>query len=365
MNRNEYNDHSQTDESTKCDNSKGELPTHSSQSITCEGSTIVDKESTGSPQYKNRRTGLVIFGILQILMGFSCAKLIYLELLPQFVGAATDTPMRVLMLVPTLGVNMLMTLLFVWLGVGSILARRWARALTLVLAWMWLAFDILLLIMMIVWGANLFDIAGEEKQASPQILLLFQASVICSYVLLPGIYVVFYQSKHVKATCELKDPHVRWTDKCPLPVLALSLLLGYGVFKMIFSMSYGFVTPFFGILLKGVPAGLLILTIILLSTYLAWAIYKLKITAWWATLIAYILFSVSSIITFSRKGIMDFYREMDFPEKQLILIESSAMINRMNLPLMFVVSLVVFVCYMLWIRRHFVANNNAKMQVCN
>lgn len=363
MNNKKDNDSSQVDESTKHNNAKGELLAHSLQSTTFEGSSAIGDQSDGNLQFKNRRTGLVIFGILQISMGYGCGKLFFLELLPQFVGPATGAPMSVRMLVPMLGLYVLLSLLLVWLGVGSILARRWARALTLVLAWMWLAFDILLLITMIVWRPNLFDIASEDKQVSQQIVVLFQIGMICSAVLWPGIFVVFYQSKHVKATCDIKDDHLRWTDKCPLPVLAMSLILGYGSFKMILSVSYGFVTPFFGILLKGIPAGMMILAIILLSAYLAWATYKLKIAAWWTTLAAYITLSVSCMITFSRVEIMDLYRAMNFPEEQLIIIEKSGMINRMNIPLMFGVSLVVFVGYMLWVRRFFVAGSNPNVDL--
>jgi len=32
----------------------------------------------------------------------------------------------------------LLAVLFVWLGIGSIMARRWARALVLVSSWFWL-----------------------------------------------------------------------------------------------------------------------------------------------------------------------------------------------------------------------------------
>jgi hypothetical protein len=45
-------------------------------------------------------------------------------------------------------------------------------------------------------------------------------------VLLPGAFVLFYRSPHVKATCERRDPSVPWTDRCPAPVLAAALLSG-------------------------------------------------------------------------------------------------------------------------------------------
>ncbi len=43
------------------------------------------------------------------------------------------------------------------------------------------------------------------------------------FVLVPAVWMFFYQSRHVKATCEARDPVTRWTDACPLPVLGFCL----------------------------------------------------------------------------------------------------------------------------------------------
>ena len=51
------------------------------------------------------------------------------------------------------------------------------------------------------------------------------------FVLLPIAWVLFYRSRHVQATCEARDPVARWTDACPLPVLALRVCLKKGVYR--------------------------------------------------------------------------------------------------------------------------------------
>ncbi|WP_298860064.1 hypothetical protein [uncultured Gimesia sp.] len=365
MNDNENNDSSKADEPTKPDHVSGETSARSLESSSAVDSSTVSNPSAGNPPFKDRITGLIVFGILQIFMGGCCALLIPLMLLSLSVVPADDAQMNAQMLVPTIGIYALLAVLLIWLGVGSILARRWARALTLVLGWMWLACGILAMIMIVSWGPNLFNMAGQDKQVPKEMLVFMQVvmtgTIGCMYLFLPGIFVFFYQSKHVKATCDMRDPHVRWTDKCPLPVLAMSLMLGYGSLSFFYSASYGFVTPFFGILLKGVPGGLVMFAFTLLSAYLAWATYQLKIAAWWTTLVVYITFGVSAIITFSRIDMMDLYREINFPEEQLKLIEKSGMIDRMNMPLMFGMSFVVFVGYMLWVRRYFVADSISNM----
>ena len=45
-------------------------------------------------------------------------------------------------------------------------------------------------------------------------------------LLLPAAFLVFYQRASVRATCQRRDPQARWTDRCPLPVLAVSLTAG-------------------------------------------------------------------------------------------------------------------------------------------
>ena len=43
------------------------------------------------------------------------------------------------------------------------------------------------------------------------------------FILVPAVWTFFYNSRHVKATGEAPDPVTRWTDACPLPVLAICL----------------------------------------------------------------------------------------------------------------------------------------------
>lgn len=327
----------------------------------------VDDQSADSLRFKDRSTGLILFGTLQIVMGGCCALLIPFMLLSLLIAPMAGAPTNARMMIPAIGLYGLLAVALVWLGIGSILARRWARALTLTLAWLWLVIGVMALIMVSVWMPNMFDMAAAQGQPAPppEIMIVVQVMMlgmmVCLYLVLPGMFVLFYRSPHVKATCEFKDPLVRWTDSCPLPVLALSLLLGSGAISMVYSLAYC-VLPFFGILLKGVPGGLAILCVSLLFAYLAWATYKLKMGAWWATLAVYGVFCLSTVVTFSRISIMEFYREMNFPEEQLKLMEDSGMVELMNMPLMTGVGFAVLVGYMLCVRRYFVAGAAAQVK---
>jgi hypothetical protein len=231
---------------------------------------------------------------------------------------------------------------------------------------MWLAMGVVTLVMMIVWMPKMADMLaaqGEQipPQAAPIMYGVMLSTMSCMYLVLPGIFILFYGRADVKATCDAKDPVVRWTDHCPLPVLSLSLLLGFGATSVIWSAGYGFVAPFFGIIIKGIPGALFFLGFSSLFGYLAWATYKLKMEAWWATLGAIVLFGLSTVISFSRMSMMDLYREMNFPAEQLKMMEKLGVLE-MNIPLIASVNFAVFIGYLLWVRSYFPAGTTADQE---
>jgi hypothetical protein len=180
----------------------------------------------------------------------------------------------------------------------------------------------------------------------------------CIYLVLPGIFVAFYHRADVKATCEARDSKIRWTDHCPLPVLSLSLLLAFGATSILWSAGYEFVTPLFGIIMKGIPGAIFFFGVSALFIYLAWAIYKMRLYAWWVTLAAFVLFGLSTIVTFSRISLMDLYREMKFPEDQLKMMEEAGVLE-INIPLIVVIYLTLFIGYLLWVRTYMLAGSTS------
>ena len=182
-----------------------------------------------------------------------------------------------------------LAVMFVWLGVGSIMARRWAQALSLVVGWLWLVLGLASLLGVILFLPAFSEVMREasadsavsEGQAAmiggviKTVMIVFQSIF---FVILPGTVVLFYRSKRVKATCDLRDSKVRWTDKCPLPVLALSVLLGFGAYQSVVGGLSPFrMLPLFGILVRGVPAGVLLVGFGLVLVYLTRRIYRLDV----------------------------------------------------------------------------------------
>lgn len=317
-------------------------------------------------EFKDRSTGLVLFGVFEILIGGICALLVPLMLVGVAVSARVDpaagAAMNVRMMIPAAAIYVLAAVWFVWMGIGSIRARRWARALMLVSSWMWLIFGIVGLAFFIFFMGDMYDRMAQGGQMPPEALvvakLVMTGVVGCIYVILPGIFVLFYQSKHVKATCERKDPQVRWTDKCPLPVLALSLMFGFGAFSMIWSASYGFIVPFFGVILDGIQGALATVVFTLVLGYVAWGTYKLKSGAWWTAVALNVLGTASAVITFSRVNMLEVWKRMDMPEQQLQVLRDSGIAEIM--PWWMVIWAVPFLAYLLYTKRYFIPSGQER-----
>ena len=138
------------------------------------------------------------------------------------------------------------------------------------------------------------------------------------FLVLPAVWVFFYRSPHVKATCEARDPVPRWTDGCPLPVLAVSLWLAMGVPMMLMMpLAYNSVLPFFGEFLTGMPGALGFLVLAGVWAWCARALYRLDVRGWWVMAVSFCAFTVSHVLTYSRHDVMELYALMGYPEQQM------------------------------------------------
>jgi hypothetical protein len=319
------------------------------------------EETLESSAFKDRKTGLVVFGILQIIFGGFCALMVPFMIFAMIVSTVLDNsaaaPMSPAMMIPAVLLYVLVAVWFICMGIGSIQARRWARALVLVSSWLWLISGIIGLIFMLLLMPSMYEKMGESGQMPPGVARIMKYIMIgfmtVLYVIIPAVLVLFYGNKNVKATCEFRDTKVRWTDKCPLPVLALSLMFGFWAVSMPFTVFYGFSIPFFGSILTGLSGAGVVLLVILLAGYVAWGTYRLSINAWWCAVLLITAWVLSAAITFSRVSILDFYEKMNFPEQQLDTMKQFS-ISQDYMVLSLGLWAAAFMGYLLYTRRYFV-----------
>jgi hypothetical protein len=303
--------------------------------------------------YKDRRTGLIVFGILQILLGLLCILISVGISLVMLLDPQLHTGLVPQMVGFVLAVYGMLALALIWLGTGSILCRRWARVLILIGAWSVLMLGIIALIFYGLFGRKLY--AGMTSDATAiMVWILGMAFQAIFLVVLPGIMVLFYGSRNVIATCMARDPRTRWTDSCPMPVLATSLWLVLGSLSfLIMPLCYRSVVAWFGVLVSGTPATLLLVTCMVIGLYLAWATYRLKMIAWWLCLISFTILTASAVVTFLKVDFIEFYRALGYPAEQIELLRNNNVFDDSVMTWWIVVCYALFIVYMVRIRKYF------------
>ena len=313
---------------------------------------------TLAPGFKNRRTGLIVLGALGILLGFFAALAMLMMVVALALPRPVGMPRQDLrMILPALLVYGALAVAFVWLGIGSIMARRWARALWLVVSWSWLLVGLVAFAAMAFVLPKMFapGSAGPRPPPAAQAIAIVVMLVIWSvfFVLIPAALVAFYRSRHVEATVVAYDPVRRWTDACPLSVLALSLWTGYGAVSMLaMPLWSNGVFPLFGVLLSGLAGQAAQVGLAVLWAWLSWALYRMKPEAWWTTLGVLALFSVSNVLTFLRVDILQMYRLMGYDEAMIQLMGQQELLGR-GLLLGSSLVFLPILGYLLYVKRHF------------
>ncbi|MBN1384140.1 MAG: hypothetical protein JW983_04570 [Elusimicrobia bacterium] len=313
-----------------------------------------NEQAVQNQDFKDRKTGLVIFGILQIILGIVCALMIPLMIFSMVMRGSSSANMyatTTTTTIPGITFYVLFAVGFIWLGIGSIKARRWARALVLVISWIWIICGISGMLFMIFIMPDMYSRMPEKAAHFMKYFMIIFLSIL--YIIIPGANILFYGRKDVKLTCESRDPAIRWTDKCPLPVLAMSIIFAGWTPSMLLMGFYGWAIPFFGFILSGIPGLIIILIVMLLAGYVAWGSYKLDIKAWWGAVLLTIIWSVSAIITFLQKGIYELYEKMNFPEQQLAVMKQYDIMQGSTMSWYIGLNAIVFLVFLIYIKKYF------------
>ena len=254
-------------------------------------------------EFKDRSAGLVVFGIIEIAIGAFCALLIPLALAVALASRSLQGPaagLDVRTMLPSLALYAVIAVVFVWIGVGSIRARRWACAVMLSLSWLWLITGARAMAALWLLMPRLQDLAGmAELPGGAMTLALVATSLLLGfiYVLLPLAFVLFYRSPDVAATCRARDPGPSWVDSCPPPIVSLVLIYGLGGASMLFLPACGFAFPLFGAVLDGWSGAAAWLVVLALLLYLMVGTARRERRAWTVAMAVSLVAACSSTVT--------------------------------------------------------------------
>ena len=270
--------------------------------------------------YRDRRTALLIAGVLEILLGVGALLIVGLMIFAASMVTAQGAGSKGSM-IPGIAVYGIAGLVFVMLGVGSIRARRWARALWLVVSSFWLIGGVLAAAVVALLMAS---VAGVESILLIAILSFFAVFMIG----LPASLLAFYRSPHVKATCEAAAPEPCWTDGCPLPVLGAALWFASMTLTLPWmGWLYGGLYPFFGHFVRGAAGHGLWMVSGLLSGIATYGIYRRIHTLWLLGLVLVLGQGISATVTYAVVDPKELFAAMGIEGAALEQIERMGMIR--------------------------------------
>lgn len=238
----------------------------------------------------DRSAGLIGFGVLQILIGLACVMLVL------YIASGSELAVRQgpgggAALASGLIVYGVASVYFVSVGIGSMKRRRWAQALSVVVSAMWLAAGVVGAFMLILLLPSI-----EQRFHASGLAIMSGAFVVA--ILIPLAMLFFYRSESVRAICERADIP-RWTDRVPLPVLAVMIVLGFGSLALVASLANPEIAMF-GTTITGAPAAVTLLGLAILSAWLVVQFYRLRESAWWTLVLLQVIGCVAATISLVR-----------------------------------------------------------------
>ena len=324
-----------------------------------------------APVYKDRGTGLVVFGVFQIILGLLAALMVPFAVLGAFMSrlAPGGGAMRPGQLISGVATYAFASAALIGLGVGSVQMKRWGRALTLVTSWYWLIMGALVTVLVTaVLPVLMRGVLAQMKQTGSDapsadvstgvmaviltVMIVFMAFFL---VVVPIAFVVFYSRQDVAETCRRRDPVERWTDRTPLPVLGASVALFTGAVYMLLVGLTTPMFPFFGRYLTGIPAAGCLVALAALDLYLAIALFRLQSTGWWIAIVASPVRMLSMILTYGRADLMQAYSKMGMSDAQVQMLNSNPMFRGHIILWWSLISVLLFFGYLVWLKRHFKA----------
>jgi hypothetical protein len=307
--------------------------------------------------YKDRRAGLVVFGILQIALGLLAALMSLFMVVGVLAGsAAARGAAQARVMAPAALLYLAVAVMFVVLGIGSIRARRWARAIILALSWTWLIVGVLTSIGFVAMSPRMFDaLPPEQASAKPIVIGCMSVFLGLFFVVLPLVFVLFYRGPSVRATVEAVDAVPRWTDGVPLPLLIFSLWMLSSAFSVMFFGSMYTAIPAGPWMLRGVSALALVLAIGGVMLFIGLGSLRRMRAAWW-TALALLIVGVGYGAAFMRKiDVAAWYEAMSMPmePRQLEMVQSIY-----SSPFFYLWMAIIWALYLgflLYLRRYFFA----------
>jgi hypothetical protein len=234
----------------------------------------------------------------------------------------------------------LIAILFFSLGYGHLRTRRWARTLSLTSLGTWLVLGVPLSVVFLF-------ILLASKDVSPLGALIAVVCLGLCYLVMPGLLIRFYRSQDVRLTFETRDPKSYWIEGLPVPILVLCFLYAFYAVVLHILILFNGIFPLFGLFLTGLQGILLIDALIMGLALLIWGTLRVRIWAWWGSLIFLALLTFSSIYTLAGSSYLGILSKMKFPATEMAFLDGLPfqgyhMAMFIGMPLLITLGLIIF-----------------------
>jgi hypothetical protein len=305
----------------------------------------------GDPN-RDRSTGLAIFGTLEIVLGILCFSLAMLLMI--IVSAAGLSGMKQSHFIMVMALLLYLTAWFCVMGLGSIKARRWARALVLVGAWVAIFFGTMAMAFALYVLPAVYDIFADSGIMHPMAAmgLLYFAVVVMLLlqVVFPLAAIIFYNLHGVRATCEKKYTAPSWTDRAPLPLLVMSFIAVLGSLSLIIGVTFNYSVCMFGTLWSGTKGFIVALLISVAFALVGFGAFKRKMVAWWGAYVLVLTSCTSMMLTFSEISMNDLYTSMGYSEAQILNLDRILPMDPAVLTFSSCIWGIMACIYLVWVR---------------
>lgn len=238
------------------------------------------------------------------------------------------------------------------IGYGHIYYRRWSLTLTQLFAWFWLGTGILIAGNLVIFIPQTFKLNINQEILITRLIIIITLLVI-SMILVPILVLRFYKGKKVVSTFEERDQNLYWTENYPFTLLALLLLFGIMILVMHITIFFQSIFPLFGEFFWRRQSVYLVSFCILVLGILTFGVIRLKIWAWWGSLVYLSLVSVSTIISFSKHSFYEIILMMNLPSYELELISELSLFHDFHLTGLLTPPLLVALGLLIYSKRYF------------
>ncbi len=330
-----------------------------------DGAESVAGKVTARAEVSDRSLQIRIAGVLQLLIGLASAAITLLILLIPRIVPQTSSPETAKGLAFTFACYGVVALFFIVTGIETIRLRQWVRPVILSLMWPCLIMGVYALIFFIFIIPNLknsMESGGATGSIGAIAISCMFAVAVVVYILIPLSLIGLFHGEHVRRYLECRNPRPSWVDAVPLPVFGLSLwylLLSLGSLVVLATLGIPYLV-LFGKVFTGPFLVIYALIYIIVFAVQAYGLYKLKPWSWWLTLALSIVFSAAAMVNAINPP--DATALSGSAELSSAQIKTTvAMMQSTKIPSlsMMIFSSILFIGFMLYIRRFFISNGTA------